>query len=130
MDKLSNTEKLARELANRVSFNANEDPLEVWVHGFMAGFSEAKSSRVREHAIEYAEFVWMKESEYAKLKEEYGEERVKKMISVLNGYKGSSGRKYVNDYMAIRNWVVGRVLEDEARTPQTRKYVDPNKLYK
>jgi hypothetical protein len=58
---------------------------------------------------QYAEFVKMKESEYTKLVEEHGEPLTKKMIEVLDNYKGSNGKKYKSDYRAILNWVADKV---------------------
>jgi hypothetical protein len=51
----------------------------------------------------------MKESEYNKLIEEHGEPLTKKMIQVLDNYKGANGKKYKSDYRAILNWVVDKV---------------------
>jgi hypothetical protein len=59
--------------------------------------------------IQYAEFVKMKESEYNKLVEEHGEPLTKKMIEVLDNYKGANGKKYKSDYRAILNWVADKV---------------------
>lgn len=59
--------------------------------------------------IQIAEFVKMKESEYNKLVQEHGEPLTKKMIEVLDNYKGANGKKYKSDYRAILNWVVGKV---------------------
>jgi len=51
----------------------------------------------------------MTEEEYQKLITEYGNEAVKKMIGILDNYKGSSGKKYKSDYRAILSWVVNEV---------------------
>lgn len=61
----------------------------------------------------YAEFVSMTSDEYEKLVKEHGEENTKKMIEVLDNYKGSSGKKYKSDYRAILNWVKDRVLNEK-----------------
>lgn len=63
----------------------------------------------------YAEFVNMTEEEYNNLIAAHGEERTKRMISVLNNYKGAKGKTYKNDYMAILSWVVERVADDERK---------------
>src|SRR5690606_23298488 len=60
----------------------------------------------------YAEFVWLKEAEYAKLVEKHGEPFVNRCIEILNNYKGSKGRKYKSDYHAILNWVTKRAKEE------------------
>jgi len=71
----------------------------------------------------YAEFVQMLPLEYQKLINQYGEVKVKKMIEVLNNYKGSNGKKYKSDYLAILNWVVDRVSQGEVKGEQS-KYRD------
>jgi hypothetical protein len=79
--------------------------------------------------IRYGEFVQMKESEYNKLKEEHGEPLTKKMIQVLDNYKGANGKKYKSDYRAILNWVVDKVkgvknerTKQGSRKPDTSEY--------
>lgn len=54
----------------------------------------------------YAEFVTMKEEEYQKLIENYGEEATKGMVTILDNYKGANNKKYASDYRAILNWVI------------------------
>lgn len=63
----------------------------------------------------YAEFVRMTEAEYQKLIEGYGEEKTKRMIQVLDNYKGSKGKTYTSDYRAILSWVADRVNEEIER---------------
>jgi len=58
----------------------------------------------------FAEFVTMTGIEHGKLLDEFGEEVTAKLIDKLNTYKGSNGKKYKSDYMAIRQWVVEAVL--------------------
>lgn len=65
--------------------------------------------------INFAEFVSLTQEEYDKLLNEHGEERVKRMIEILDNYKGSAGKKYKSDYRAILNWVVNRVKEEGQR---------------
>ena len=60
----------------------------------------------------YATYVQMEEAEYTKLVDEFGEPAAGKMVEVLNNYKGASGKTYKSDYLAIRNWVIGRVKKD------------------
>lgn len=61
----------------------------------------------------YAEFVTMNENEYGKLINEYGEIQTRRMIETLNNYKGSTGKKYKSDYLAILNWVVEKVTKQQ-----------------
>lgn len=76
--------------------------------------------------IQFAEFVKMTQAEYDKLTSSHGEPKTKRMIEVLNNYKGSSGKKYKSDYLAILNWVVERVEEEfkkgSGRTPKLDLY--------
>lgn len=68
----------------------------------------------------YAENVSMTDSEYQKLIVAHGEERTKRMIEVLDNYKGANGKKYKSDYRAILNWVVDRVLEEDRRNAKSQ----------
>lgn len=70
----------------------------------------------------YSEFVLMTESEYSKLASEFGESGAARMIEMLNNYKGSRGKQYKSDYLAIRNWVVQKYLNegDKSAPAQSR----------
>jgi hypothetical protein len=76
----------------------------------------------------YAEFVSMTEEEYQKLVSRYGSVITKRMIEVLDNYKGANGKKYASDYRAILNWVAERVknetrkTEEELLSPAHRRY--------
>lgn len=59
------------------------------------------------------EFVFLSDREYENLIAEYGENDTKQMIEILNNYKGSTGKTYKSDFMAIKNWVVKRLAEDK-----------------
>lgn len=63
----------------------------------------------------YAEFVSMTESEYQTLLSEFGVADTNRLIEILNNYKGSKGKTYKSDYMAIRNWVVNRLQEEKQK---------------
>jgi hypothetical protein len=54
--------------------------------------------------IKYADFVSMLETEYQKLVEQFGEIGTTDRIEKLNLYKGSTGKKYKNDYLTILSW--------------------------
>lgn len=56
----------------------------------------------------YAEYVRMTESEYKLLCNRYGDEAAKRMIEILDNYKGANGKTYKSDYRAILCWVVER----------------------
>jgi hypothetical protein len=56
----------------------------------------------------------MTEVEYGKLVAEYGDDGTKRLIEILDNYKGASGKTYKSDYRAILNWVVTRFREERA----------------
>ncbi|OMF54706.1 hypothetical protein BK138_16255 [Paenibacillus rhizosphaerae] len=83
--------------------------------------SKSKSKRkVKEkekiNKTQYAEFVTLTQEEYDKLVSSHGEGKTKRMIEVLDNYKGAKNKKYASDYRAILNWVVERVGEEEQRS--------------
>lgn len=63
----------------------------------------------------YAEFVTLTRDEYAKLCAEYSEDGAKRLIEILDNYKGAKGKRYKSDYRAILNWVVDRYNEEIIR---------------
>jgi hypothetical protein len=65
--------------------------------------------------IQYADDVYMTEKEHATLVEKYGEAGTKRMIEILDNYKGANGKKYDSDYKAILNWVVDRWKEEQQK---------------
>ncbi len=65
--------------------------------------------------LSLAEFVSMTKKEADKLVDEFGLEATKAMVEILNNYKGSSGKKYKSDYLAIRSWVIKRYQEDKKK---------------
>lgn len=66
-----------------------------------------------EEKIHFAEFVSMTNAEYEKLVSTYGKEFADQCIEVLDNYKGSSGKKYKNDYRAIKTWVIDKVKQNQ-----------------
>lgn len=71
------------------------------------------SKKISNKKLSYAEFVTMTEDEYNKLISQYGEETTKRMIEVLDNYKGATGKRYKSDYRAILNWVVDKVQKEK-----------------
>lgn len=63
----------------------------------------------------YADRVTMLESEYANLVQELGKEGADRCIEILDTYKGANGKQYKSDYLAIKNWVIQRYMEDKAK---------------
>lgn len=75
----------------------------------------------------YAECVTLTREEYAKLCEEYTEDGAKRMIELLDNYKGSVGKRYKSDYRAILNWVVDRYNEENQRYGNQRQTISASK---
>lgn len=87
--------------------------------------AKAKAKKEKDY-IKYAEFVSLTKEEYAKLCEAHGEEAAKRMIEILDNYKGSSGKKYKSDYRTILNWVVERYNEELRKNGiYQRQYIPP-----
>jgi len=74
---------------------------------------DKKKNKNKEKKYKYADFVSMTKKEYQKLIKEYGEKYTKKFIDKLNAFKGSKGKTYKSDYLAILNWVTEAVLKDK-----------------
>ena len=54
----------------------------------------------------------MTEKEHQKLIEKHGQKNTDIFISILDNYKGSTGKKYKSDYRTILNWVIDRAKKD------------------
>ncbi len=85
---------------------------------------EQQEKAAKAKKYKYAEFVTLTRDEYAKLCAEYAEDGAKRLIEILDNYKGSKGKKYKSDYRAILNWVVDRYNEEQTR-PMPEKPVNP-----
>lgn len=77
--------------------------------------NNSKGSNSTPEKINFAEFVTLSQEEYDKLISSHGEEKTKRMIDILDNYKGANNKKYASDYRAILNWVVKRVEEEVQR---------------
>lgn len=85
-----------------------------------------KAAAEKKKKYKYAEFVSLTRDEYAKLCEEHTEEGAKRMVEILDNYKGSSGKRYKNDYRAILNWVVDRYYEEQRKNGiYQRQHITP-----
>ena len=73
------------------------------------------TEKEEKNILSLAEFVSMTKKEADKLVDEFGLEATKAMVEILNNYKGSSGKKYKSDYLAIRSWVIKRYQEDKKK---------------
>lgn len=66
----------------------------------------------KKEVLKISEFVSMTNDEYEKLIKEHGESNTKILIEILNNYKGSTGKKYKSDYLAILNWVIDKAKKE------------------
>ena len=73
---------------------------------------EQREKAAKAKKYNYADCVTLTRDEYAKLCESFGEDAAKRMIEILDNYKGSKGKKYKSDNKAILNWVVDRYNEE------------------
>lgn len=76
---------------------------------------EQKAKADKKKKYKYAENVTLTRDEYAKLCEEHTEEAAKRMIEILDNYKGQNGKRYKSDYRAILNWVVNRYQDEQLK---------------
>lgn len=76
--------------------------------------------------ILYGEFqnVKLTDEEHQKLVDEFGQDGTDAIIKILDTYKGSSGKKYKSDYLAIRNWVVDRYKQDQKKKEDNVSFLD------
>lgn len=65
--------------------------------------------------VKFAEFVYMTQAEFDSLVAKHGKPATNELISILDNYKGSSGRKYKSDYRAILSWVEDKWREMQAK---------------
>lgn len=84
---------------------ANDEPPE------LTPAQKEKAKKAKKH--KYAEYVTLTRDEYAKLCMEHGEDAAKRMIEILDNYKGQNGKRYHSDYRAILNWVVNRYIKEQ-----------------
>lgn len=76
--------------------------------------------------ILYGEFqnVKLTDEEKNKLLEEFGNDGFNQIVKILDTYKGSTGRKYKSDYIAIRNWVIDRYKQDMKKKGNDISFMD------
>jgi hypothetical protein len=85
--------------------------------------NKGKESKVNKSKVNkniYAEFVSMTEEQYSKLIQEFGEDGANERIDRLNLYKGSTGKKYKDDYLTILNWE----RKNKQSQPKNQKQID------
>ena len=74
---------------------------------------EHTHEEITESKKQFAEKVFMTQTEYDDLLKQYGTKLTKQLIEQLNLYKQAKGEKYDNDYAAILRWVTNRIREME-----------------
>ena len=74
---------------------------------------EHTHEEITESKKQFAEKVFMTQTEYDDLLKQYGTKLTKQLIEQLNLYKQAKGEKYDNDYAAILRWVTTRIREME-----------------
>lgn len=82
-----------------------------------------KKDSVKEEKNSYGDYVKMTEREYKSLVEKVGQIGADACIEKLNNYKGSSGKTYKSDYMAILNWVIDDIKEHRPGLIASKKTV-------
>jgi len=86
------------------------------------GYKGGKQDKEKEEKIKYADFVFMKQEEYQKLLDKHGPENTSAFVEKLNNYKGSKGKTYKSDYLAILDWVVNAVMGKKEKVETGPKY--------
>lgn len=71
-----------------------------------------QNKQLKDEKTKYAEYVYMKPEQYGALVVGHGEKAAKRMIEMLDNYKGSKGKTYKDDYRAILSWVVDKFKEE------------------
>lgn len=67
-----------------------------------------KAKRNSKPKNSYAENVFLTEDQFKSIAEKYGTKGRDRIIELLSTYKLSSGKKYKDDFAAMRNWVFAR----------------------
>jgi len=77
--------------------------------------------------IQFAENVKMTEAEYCILVSDHGEGATRRMIEILDNYKGSKGVTYKSDYRAILSWVIDRYNKEQNNGNNVKSLADKAK---
>jgi hypothetical protein len=109
-----------------ISISDYDNMVKVGINGVDSGGNATKENRREQNKnkIEYRENVSLLESEYGSLIKKFGLDFTEKCMDKLNSYKGSNGKKYKSDYLAILNWVVESVkggINGKGTSKQRRK---------
>lgn len=77
---------------------------------------KGSKSSYREGTQAYAECVFLTPEEYNTLCSHYGATGAARMVEILDNYKGSTGKEYIDDNRVIKNWVIKRWQEEQSHT--------------
>lgn len=87
--------------------------------------SKTVSTKKKKVKKKYKPHVSMTEEEYQKLIDDFGEETTLEKIEDLNNYKGSRGRRYKSDYLALRSWIRREAKEKKPKNePKNKLNID------
>lgn len=84
-----------------------------------------KDNYIQPDKTQFTDYVFMTHVEYDKLVDRVGEYGAKRCIEILDNYKGSSGKKYKDDYRAILNWVIDRYKQEPKPAPEPQEHAPP-----
>ena len=107
-------------LLSRICLNEHNNLIIVDINGENVSNgtqSKVKESKGEESKEKYAPYVHMFKHEYQKLIDNYGEASTRRMIEILDNYKGAKGKTYKDDYRAILSWVVDSYTEKHGIAP-------------
>lgn len=106
-EKTTSTQQEEQQDINDVDINNNN------INNKKNNKEEHTHEEIAESKKQFAEKVFMTQTEYDDLLKQYGTELTKQLIEQLNLYKQAKGEKYDNDYAAILRWVTTRIREME-----------------
>jgi len=69
--------------------------------------------------INFRDHVTLTQIQNDKLFTKLGQAKLDACYDKLENYKASNGKKYVSDYHAILNWVIGQVEKDQGSVPKS-----------
>lgn len=76
----------------------------------------------------YTENVFLTENQFESIAEKYGTKGRDRIIELLSTYKLSSGKKYKDDYAAMRNWVFARYEKESNWKPAENNGEQPQRV--
>ena len=85
-------------------------------------------SQLRPGVVYQADTVYLTPEERERLRQEFGDEGTERLVIILDGYKTNNpdkGAKYLDDYKAIRSWVIPRYREEQNHLEPSRRASPP-----